>query len=482
MGPDVQDRLEAKMEASTYKANGIYAKELEDELMKFTTKYEDYEAEGHLVKQTEEVQRNTDVEVNITECTKSLGNKLVAAEYQDTTEGSSSFDDNDSGVENVDTLDDSEALSDFCGDAASALDFDGFGEKLRMRKKKLTTHWRSFIQPLMWRCKWIEVKIKKLQSQAQQYDRELEAYNKRKQIQSENSTLIDGVKSLPFSQMNARNDVLKRKKRRMTEATMDVAAYMSHHNLFSYYENRKCFTEGAFMSNESKNSSKNSATRKVNIDDEFWANDELLSFAPGDGDNLEHILWKIEFLQSQASKLKSRVDRVIRENAGKFSSADNLILPMPFNASPPNNGDGMAVGTYIASQLISEYSMGDVLVPESAVTSHGDGAPNANGSIDHACFADAYKNVEDGVLIDNQRVKEDMHNFEEVMIPPIQKPLVLKDGLGNTNPPVVAEPDLPTDDQPPPKIRSIAKLTAPKSKRKRGRRKGAGRRNRRSTG
>lgn len=78
---------------------------------------------------------------------------------------------------------------------------------------------------------------------------------------------------------------------------------------------------------------------------------------------------------------------------------------------------------------------------------------------------------------------EQMYNFEEVKIHPIQRPLVLKDGSGNTSPPVPAEPGLPADDQPPPKIRSIAKLTAPKSKRKRGRRKGAaGRRSRRSTG
>lgn len=106
---------------------------------------------------------------------------------------------------------------------------------LIIRKKKLTTHWRSFIHPLMWRCKWVELQIKKLQSQAQHYDRELEAYNKQKQTQLDNSTTIDGVKSLPFSRKNARPDIFKRKKRRRTEATMDVAAYMSRHNLFSCY-------------------------------------------------------------------------------------------------------------------------------------------------------------------------------------------------------------------------------------------------------
>lgn len=174
LGIDVRDNtIEAKMEASTCKANGIFAQELEDELMKYTKKYEDYKVETPLVEQTEqlqrdanvvehieevpsntdvvdqieEVQRNTDVvdqieevqrniddvEVNILECTKSLGNEVVSAEYQDRTESSSSFDGSDCGVDNFDMLGDSEALSDFRAGAASVMDFDGFDEKFRMR-------------------------------------------------------------------------------------------------------------------------------------------------------------------------------------------------------------------------------------------------------------------------------------------------------------------------------------------------------------
>ncbi|KAG8391537.1 hypothetical protein BUALT_Bualt01G0198000 [Buddleja alternifolia] len=478
---DVRDRSKAKMEASNYKANGIFAKELEDELMKFTSKCEDYES--RLVEQTKEVHRNDDMEVNITECTKSLGNEVVEAERHDTTENSSSFDDSDCGVENVDALGDFEAMSDFCGDASPSVDFDGFGEMFRTRKKKPTAHWRSYIQPLMWRCKWVELQIKKLQSQAQQYDRELEAYNKSKQIQLEKDSTLEGecAKSLPFSRVDAKNEVLRRKKRKRAEATTDVAAYMSRHNLFSYYENRKSFTEGAFMDNELKNM----AIQKVNIDDEFWVNDEPFFTKPGDGDNsLEHVLRKIELLQSQVGKMKRRVDAVMSENAGKFSCIDDISLPMlPSQTFPPNNWDIMPARTYIASQLSTEYNTGDVLVPESASasTSHGD-VRDVNGSTSHARFADAYLNGEDGVLIDNRRVKEEMNTFEEVKIHPIQRPLVLKEEPSNPSPPVLAGPDLPTDDHPSPKTRSISKITTPKSKRKRGRRRGSGRWSRRSVG
>ncbi|KAH6779713.1 hypothetical protein C2S52_010950 [Perilla frutescens var. hirtella] len=433
------------MEASAYKADGMLAKEIEDELMKYTKNY-DHKLEANLVMKTNEVQTNSDVEVNITECTKSLGNELVAAEYQDTTENSSSFDDCNSGIENVDTIGDSEALSDFRGDAASALNFDGFGERFRMRRKRLTTHWRSFIQPLMWRCKWVELQIKKLQSQAKLYDRKLVTYNEKKQAQVDDSTMVDGTKSFAFSQKNAKIDVFKRRKRRRTEATMDKAAYMSNHNLFSCFENRKCLTEGAFMNNEVKNL----ANQKITTDHEILGNDELLSFELGDGDNsTEQMLSKIEFLQLEVGKLQRKLDRITTENAERLSAAENL------DVSPPHSEYGKE-GAYISSQCT------------------GVQVPIASGSIGPACFQ-VYKSVEDGVLIDNQRVKEEMNSFEEVKIQ--QMPLVLKDGSGNTSPSIIA------DEKPPVKVRSIAKITGSRSKRKRGRKKVAtGRRSRRSTG
>lgn len=100
----------------------------------------------------------------------------------------------------------------------------------------MTAHWRKYVHPLMWRCKWIELQINKLQSQALKYDRELAEYDKRKEFEfgsfmSENFN----SKSLPFTCQMQRNKVMKRKKRKRVEETTDVASYMSHHNLFSYY-------------------------------------------------------------------------------------------------------------------------------------------------------------------------------------------------------------------------------------------------------
>lgn len=103
------------------------------------------------------------------------------------------------------------------------------------RKKKLTNHWRSFIRPLMWRCKWAELRINEIQSQALKYARELAAYDQNKLSRVNQSTVEEfGSKSLAFSSQWYRKKAMKRRKRKRAEDTTDLASYMSHHSLFSY--------------------------------------------------------------------------------------------------------------------------------------------------------------------------------------------------------------------------------------------------------
>lgn len=106
---------------------------------------------------------------------------------------------------------------------------------LPYRKKKLTNHWRNFVRPLMWRCKWTELKIKEIKSQASKYAREIAAYEQKKHSGIYQST-FEGFcsKSLPFSNECYRRKAVKRRKRKRVEDTNDAASYMTHHNLFSY--------------------------------------------------------------------------------------------------------------------------------------------------------------------------------------------------------------------------------------------------------
>ncbi|KAL8542672.1 hypothetical protein ACS0TY_003524 [Phlomoides rotata] len=80
-------------------------------------------------------------------------------EESDATECSSSFDD-----------------SDFDGE--SDVNSDGGGvcntNTNTNTRRKLSCDWRSFIRPVMWRCKWIEVQMNKLEAQHKEYGRKLE--------------------------------------------------------------------------------------------------------------------------------------------------------------------------------------------------------------------------------------------------------------------------------------------------------------------
>ncbi|KAL3537065.1 hypothetical protein ACH5RR_000431 [Cinchona calisaya] len=438
---------------------------------------------------------NRDMEVDVTECTITDGNGVVKAEDQDATESLSlsSFDDTVSCSEDAANTCDAEVGSDLQGYNSSGLEIDGFSHILRMRKKKLTSHWRTFIKPLIWRCKWVELQVKKLRSQALKYDRELENRNQRKHYLVENFPVEGlGMKSLPFPSDVPTDKVFKRKKRRRVEEPADVASYMSHHNLFSFYENTIRNSDGAYVDKDWRNQD------KINGDEDSEVNDERLWLESGEKYNsLHELLRKIGHLEAQVSKMKSRLDKVINEHTGKFSSADNLGMLVPSNltsscaqypASPPNNGYRMPVGSSaIASQIMSHYNMGNVVMSEGAISSHGEVSyiPDVIEGTDQSHLGAASIKTEDEILIYDDRLKQERENFDEVSIQPMEKPqAVVEQGQESSFTTVLAEPDLQTTvNQPSPKVLSVAKLTAPKNRRKRGRRKASSARwSRRSSG
>ncbi|CAK9183359.1 unnamed protein product [Ilex paraguariensis] len=96
---------------------------------------------------------------------------------------------------------------------------------------------------------------------------------------------------------------------------------------------------------------------------------------------LEHILRKIETIDSRVHKLKAQLDLVMSKNAGKFSSSENLSHLVPCDAQTSSvhsptfsaNADTLSVGgLYTAVQHVPEYDMGELVMPETAVSSYGD--------------------------------------------------------------------------------------------------------------
>lgn len=87
----------------------------------------------------------------------------------------------------------------------------------------------------MWRCKWTELKVKEIESQALKYARELTTIEQRKNSQIYQSTFEDFCsKSVPFTNQCYRRRAVKRRKRKRIEDTADATSYMLHHKLFSY--------------------------------------------------------------------------------------------------------------------------------------------------------------------------------------------------------------------------------------------------------
>ncbi|KAJ6740405.1 hypothetical protein OIU79_000521 [Salix purpurea] len=349
---------------------------------------------------------SADAEVNIIDCTNTSDNEQTAARYDDSTESMSSFGDLEFETKNGSS--DTEVESQLFVGGGSISICDGYGGGSQMRRKKLTDHWRRFIRPVMWRCKWVELQIKEFQSQALKYDREIAEHEQRKLFDLETFMAESfPVKSLPFSTCMERKKAMKRKKRKRFEETVDAASYMLQHNLFSYYENRKSATDGASIDDGCLNHAKT-----IKCNDEFEFQDGLTSLQSSDSIS-EHILRQIEVLKSQVNKLKARVDKVVSENPVKFSSVNALIVLTPADAltsSDCNPASVAKMGDSMPSRLPRNASkMGD-LMPENAVSSHGEARSDMIGSTGLPHVEASCGNAEKEILIHDAAVKEEIGN------------------------------------------------------------------------
>lgn len=97
---------------------------------------------------------------------------------------------------------------------------------------------------------------------------------------------------------------------------------------------------------------------------------------------MEHVLWKIETLHSRVKKLRGQVDTVMSNNAALFSSSENLTLLAPLDgqtssahspAFSTGNGDAISPeAMYASAQHLTDYDIGDLVLPESVVSSFGE--------------------------------------------------------------------------------------------------------------
>ncbi|KAL5571679.1 hypothetical protein UlMin_021276 [Ulmus minor] len=416
MGPelDLKPKLESSVKSSLHKDGGSVDSAPDDQLMP-SVKEEAPETEGLLVKQTNAANGSENEELNIVDITNAGDVELVEIEGLDEVEGSSSFGRTISDTEDGSMVDVDEVESQLCGDLNMESLNGGYNDPFRTRKKKLTPHWRKFIHPLMWRCKWVELQIKELQSLTQKYDRELAEYNSRKQFEFELPTSEGfNAKSLPFSSQTKRNKVMKRKKRKRIEEQIDVASYMSQHNLFSYYESKISVPGVASVEDDYGNRGKPNYSI-----DEVGTSDGLSCLEFQDGDSsLEEILWKIETVHSKVLQLKSRINKVVAENPC------NAFVNSAQNSTPPEDGNRIQAESQCnASQDTSDHNMADLLIPDSATTSHREVSPDPEmiETTDQPQVWGLLGNTENGLLVYSKRQKKEVHDLENVRAQLIEK-------------------------------------------------------------
>ncbi|KAL9233158.1 hypothetical protein vseg_008188 [Gypsophila vaccaria] len=343
--------------------------------------YEDTlrEMEAYLAGDPNKFQTGQEAHVDVTELTNSSAIKLPEASDPNATdvssENSSSFGDTLPRSEVTSVTSDAEVESEFRDETGLlGSTFDGYGGgAFPLRKKKLSTRWRSFIRPLMWRCKWTELKIRELESQALKYTRELEQDDQTKMSELQQYASDFASKSFPYSGHSVRRKALKRRKRKLVENVTDISSYMSHHNLFSYLEDKKSDPDEAATTEDDCDKEQYSKDDENGVSDEWLKNDE---------DSMEEILRQIGTVQSQVLSLRNHLDTVMSKNGLKFSSSENLSLLSPDDgqtsaASSPvfsaGNGDNMYIDDMYASHNLSEFDLDDLVVPECIIPGYGYG-------------------------------------------------------------------------------------------------------------
>ncbi|GAB4825476.1 hypothetical protein Ancab_008349 [Ancistrocladus abbreviatus] len=485
------------MTVEAHKENSSFIETPNEKGLRCTSNYDDTiaEIEALLGEKIWSPQSIEDLGVDITSVTNSSAMRPSEAEDPDETEYSSSFGDTASGSENLSCASDAEVDSEFCRNGLASI-YNGYGSTFLMRKRKLTSHWRKFIQPLMWRCKWAELRIRELDAQSVKYSQEIAANEQRYMVELEQFASESCSKSIPFVGHGLKRKPLPRRKRRQVEKITDMVSYISHHHLFSYLENRKSDQDGTSTNDDMGH------IDFCSRNDELGFNDDLFKY----GENsLEHILFKIENIQLRVQRLRDQLDMVMLANGVQFSSWDNLSLLVPYDAQTSSvhspgpafsagNGDTMSLSVmYTPSQHFSGFDIEDLVLPENVASSYVEAVQipdiiestvgllsGADITAHQPHIVESGENNLDDVLLQNQGAQYD-HSFDNIIDQSTEEPHSAEkdDQVGSGHPPVtgpapecVAEIAMPSE-KPTPKPCLVTEIHIPTNKRKRGERKAA---------
>lgn len=396
--------------------------------------------------------------------------------FGDTTSVSSANDDGDS-------VTDSEVESSNNNNNNNLFSDDDFSSVLRVRKKRLTNHWKSFVRPLMWRCKWAELKIKQFESQALKYAKKIAAADLTKHLAS-SQPIPEGFssRSMPYTQRRQRK-FMKRRKRVRVEETTNADLYMSRHVLFSYHDSKKSDPDEISLMDDFDEPEQNTTSQEV-LDHGLHTN---WSFLENDDNDMEQLLQKIDMADTRVQKLKTQLDLVISENAQMFpSEAQTSAIHSPTFSTC--NADAVSVGGLGGmTRHNSELDLEGLEMSEHAVSNYGEGfhipdiieSTVGTLSVDvtrhQSQTGDSCEKILDNMLVHDEPTEAERHTLRSCQNQVIVKQERVKsEEQESTHQDVPMETDTATKDAVQQELKPCIKteIQIPTTKRKRGERKG----------
>ncbi|KAL2634451.1 hypothetical protein R1flu_005930 [Riccia fluitans] len=195
---------------------------------------------------------------------------------------------------------------------------DEMGGGNERSKKALNAEWKKYRRGIEWRCRWLEVRLNELRARSEKYDRILQ--------ERKAKNPWTGADVLPGEETSARTSelkdvpikgqpVLKRRRRKQVENSVDLDVYMARHPLFSRYDKKKkrdkeeTYVEARSDSRQHLHSQYSELEMRVPEESDTEEQYAVVRSTVGGHDSMEQILWKIEALQARVEKMKHQLSR-----------------------------------------------------------------------------------------------------------------------------------------------------------------------------
>jgi hypothetical protein len=191
--------------------------------------------------------------------------------------------------------------------------------------KALDADWKLYRRGIEWRCRWLELRMQELQSQASRYDQILEELKKVKTWRLDRvNEEVSAARTVPLDSTPQKHRLLSSKQHRKPVDLIDIDAYMARHPLFSRYDKKR--RQKSEDGEEKMHSQQNQQTQLIAIKVETLAEEEnpveqpVAGHEVGELESMEQLLWQIEALQARVEKAKHQL------NQGAIPCRNSLVL------------------------------------------------------------------------------------------------------------------------------------------------------------